>query len=65
VNAAEAFMYAGFTGCSGGSSMSEQPLEIFEMLDPELLKLVENTRELALSDGAYPRRRLRASSQWR
>ena len=32
--------------------MSEYPLKIFEKLDPELLKLVENTRELALTDGA-------------
>ena len=36
--------------------MSEHPLKIFEMLDPELLKLVENTRELALADGALPRK---------
>ena len=36
--------------------MAEHPLKIFEMLDPELLKLVENTRELALADGALPRK---------
>jgi alkylhydroperoxidase/carboxymuconolactone decarboxylase family protein YurZ len=36
--------------------MSEHPLKIFEMLDPELLKLVENTRELVLADGALPRK---------
>ena len=36
--------------------MSEHPLKIFEKLDPELLKLVENTRELALTDGALPKK---------
>jgi len=36
--------------------MSEHPLKIFEKLDPELLKLVENTRELALADGALPKK---------
>ena len=36
--------------------MSEYPLKIFEKLDPELLKLVENTRELALTDGALPKK---------
>lgn len=36
--------------------MSENPLAIFENLDPELLKLVETTRELALADGALPRK---------
>jgi alkylhydroperoxidase/carboxymuconolactone decarboxylase family protein YurZ len=35
--------------------MSENPLKIFEKLDPELLELVENTRKLALTDGALPR----------
>jgi hypothetical protein len=35
--------------------MAEHPLEIFEKLDPELLNLVENTRELALADGALPK----------
>jgi hypothetical protein len=38
--------------------MAEHPLKIFEKLDPELLNLVENTRELALADGigsgSYP-----------
>jgi alkylhydroperoxidase/carboxymuconolactone decarboxylase family protein YurZ len=34
--------------------MSENPLKIFELLDPELLKHVENTREFALADGALP-----------
>lgn len=36
--------------------MSEYPLKIFEKLDPELLKLVENTRELALTNGALPKK---------
>jgi alkylhydroperoxidase/carboxymuconolactone decarboxylase family protein YurZ len=36
--------------------MSENPLKIFEKLDPELLELVENTRKLALADGALPRK---------
>jgi hypothetical protein len=36
--------------------MPEHPLKIFEKLDPELLNLVENTRELALADGALPKR---------
>ena len=36
--------------------MSENPLKIFEKLDPELLEMVENTRKLALTDGALPRK---------
>ena len=36
--------------------MSGDPLKIFERLDPELLKLVGNTRELALADGALPKK---------
>jgi len=36
--------------------MTENPLKIFEKLDPELLKLVDNTKELALNDGALPRK---------
>lgn len=36
--------------------MSESPLKILEKLDPELLRVVENTRELALTDGALPRK---------
>jgi len=36
--------------------MSEYPLKIFETLDPELLNLVENTRDLALADGALPKK---------
>ncbi len=36
--------------------MSEHPLKVFEKLDPEFLKLVENTSKFALSDGALPRK---------
>jgi alkylhydroperoxidase/carboxymuconolactone decarboxylase family protein YurZ len=36
--------------------MPEKPLKIFEKLDPELLKLVEETSELALADGALPKK---------
>ena len=36
--------------------MPEQPLQIFEKLDPRLLKLVESADELALADGALPRK---------
>lgn len=36
--------------------MPENPLKVFENLDPELLSVVEKTRELALSDGALPRK---------
>ena len=36
--------------------MSENPLKILERLDPELLKLVESTSNLALSDGALPKK---------
>ena len=31
-------------------------MKILEKLDPELLRVVENTRELALTDGALPRK---------
>ena len=34
--------------------MPEHPLKVFETIDPELLKLVDNTREFALTDGALP-----------
>jgi alkylhydroperoxidase/carboxymuconolactone decarboxylase family protein YurZ len=36
--------------------MPEDPLKVFERLDPELLKLVRQTSELALADGALPRK---------
>jgi alkylhydroperoxidase/carboxymuconolactone decarboxylase family protein YurZ len=40
----------------GGDKMPDHPLKVFEELDPELLNLVENTRKLALAEGALPRR---------
>ena len=36
--------------------MPENPLKTLETLDPKLLKLVDETRELALGDGALPRK---------
>ncbi len=36
--------------------MPEHPLKIFEDLDPALLKLVNQTSEFALADGALPRK---------
>ncbi len=36
--------------------MSENPLKVFETLDPELLKLVDETRTFAFSDGALPKK---------
>jgi alkylhydroperoxidase/carboxymuconolactone decarboxylase family protein YurZ len=36
--------------------LSESPLKVLERLDPELLRVVENTRELAFADGALPRK---------
>lgn len=37
--------------------MAEHPLKVFETNDPELFKLVEDTRQLAiLKDGALPRK---------
>jgi len=36
--------------------MSEHPLKILKSLDPELLKLVENTSEFALADGVLPKK---------
>lgn len=36
--------------------MQEHPLKIYEDLDPKLLDMVNNTRDLALSDGALPRK---------
>ena len=36
--------------------MAENPLKVFEKLDPELLRFVDNTRALALNDGALPRK---------
>jgi len=36
--------------------MSEHPLKIFEKIDPQLLKLVENTNRFALAEGALPKK---------
>ena len=36
--------------------MPEHPLKTVEDLDPKLFKLVQETQELALSDGALPRK---------
>ena len=36
--------------------MSANPLKVFETLDPDLLKLMNNTREFALADGIIPRK---------
>ncbi len=36
--------------------MAEPPLKVFERIDPELLKVLENTRTFALADGALPKK---------
>ena len=36
--------------------MAENPLKVLEKLDPEFLKVVGNTRALALNDGVLPRK---------
>jgi alkylhydroperoxidase/carboxymuconolactone decarboxylase family protein YurZ len=36
--------------------MAENPLKVFERIDPELLKILENTRAFALADGALPKK---------
>ena len=36
--------------------MAKHPLKVCEQLDPKLLNLVNNTRDLALADGAMPRK---------
>ena len=36
--------------------MPEHPLKIYEDLDPKLLHLVNDTKNLALADGALPRK---------
>jgi alkylhydroperoxidase/carboxymuconolactone decarboxylase family protein YurZ len=36
--------------------VAENPLKIFEWLDPEFLRLVENNSEFAFADGALPKR---------
>jgi alkylhydroperoxidase/carboxymuconolactone decarboxylase family protein YurZ len=36
--------------------LPEHPLKVFEDLDPELLKLVQETGEFTFADGALPRK---------
>jgi len=36
--------------------MADDPLKVFEELDPELLKVLRQTSELAMADGALPRK---------
>ena len=36
--------------------MPEHPLKTIEKLDPKLARLIEDTQELALSDGALPKK---------
>lgn len=36
--------------------MAENPLKVYEKLDPELLKVVESTSDFAFADGALPRK---------
>ena len=36
--------------------MAVNPLKVFETLDPELLKLVNNTRDFALAEGVIPKK---------
>jgi len=36
--------------------MTEPPLKIYEKLDPELLKHVENSGEFVFNDGALPKK---------
>ena len=36
--------------------MAEHPLKIFERMDPKLFRLADDTKTLALSDGALPRK---------
>lgn len=36
--------------------MPEDPLKVFEEMDPKLLKVVRETGEFALADGALPRK---------
>jgi len=37
-------------------SESESPLKILEKLDPELLKLIENTNKFAFAEGSLPKK---------
>ena len=36
--------------------MTESPLKIYEKLDPDLLKHIENSRDFVFADGALPRK---------
>jgi alkylhydroperoxidase/carboxymuconolactone decarboxylase family protein YurZ len=36
--------------------MTEHPLKIYENLDPDLLKHVENSRDFVFADGALPKK---------
>jgi alkylhydroperoxidase/carboxymuconolactone decarboxylase family protein YurZ len=36
--------------------MAEHPLKVFEKIDPELFKLVQNTNAFALADGALSKK---------
>jgi alkylhydroperoxidase/carboxymuconolactone decarboxylase family protein YurZ len=36
--------------------MTETPLKIYEKLDPDLLKHIENSRDFVFADGALPRK---------
>jgi len=36
--------------------MPEHPLQVYEKLDPKILKVVNDTREFAMTDGALPRK---------
>ncbi len=36
--------------------VTEHPLKIYEKLDPDLLKHVENSRDFVFADGALPRK---------
>lgn len=36
--------------------MAEHPLKIFEQIDPDLLKLVMDTKTFAIADGALPKK---------
>jgi alkylhydroperoxidase/carboxymuconolactone decarboxylase family protein YurZ len=38
------------------NKMPEHPLKIYEDLDPKLLNLINETQNLALADGALPRK---------
>lgn len=39
-----------------GDYMTEHPLKIYEELDPDLLKHIENSRDFVFSNGALPRK---------